>query len=73
VRGLWSDVDFLEKTGTPDFNQQLQHTQFADYHGHGWVFTKVYKRDLDSSKYFGGYQRHPYVSFYTGRGCNYTK
>ncbi len=29
----------------------------------------IYKRDLDSSKYYGGYQRHPYVSFYTGRGC----
>ena len=29
----------------------------------------VYKRDLTISKYFGGYLRHPYVSFYTGRGC----
>lgn len=29
----------------------------------------IYKRDLDTSKYFGGYQRHPYISFYTGRGC----
>jgi len=29
----------------------------------------IYKRDLDSTKYYGGYQRHPYVSFYTGRGC----
>ncbi|MEO6715889.1 MAG: hopanoid biosynthesis associated radical SAM protein HpnJ [Novosphingobium sp.] len=33
------------------------------------MVSPVYKRDLDSSKYFGGYQRHPYVSFYTGRGC----
>ena len=24
VRGLWSDPDFLEKTGTSEFNQQLQ-------------------------------------------------
>src|SRR6478736_5641864 len=29
----------------------------------------IYKRDLTISKYFGGYLRHPYVSFYTGRGC----
>jgi len=29
----------------------------------------VYKRDLTIEKYFGGYLRHPYVSFYTGRGC----
>ncbi len=31
--------------------------------------TPVYKRDLDISKYFIGYLRHPYLSFYTGRGC----
>ena len=31
--------------------------------------TPVYKRDLDISKYFIGYLRHPYISFYTGRGC----
>jgi hopanoid biosynthesis associated radical SAM protein HpnJ len=29
----------------------------------------VYARDLDITKYFNGYLRHPYVSFYTGRGC----
>jgi hopanoid biosynthesis associated radical SAM protein HpnJ len=29
----------------------------------------VYKRDLVMEKYFGGYLLHPYVSFYTGRGC----
>ena len=31
--------------------------------------TPVYRRDLDLQKYFGGYLKHPYVSFYTGRGC----
>jgi len=31
--------------------------------------TPVYKRDLVIENYFGGYLRHPYVSFYTGRGC----
>ena len=29
----------------------------------------IYKRDLEIDKYFGGYLKHPYVSFYTGRGC----
>ncbi len=28
----------------------------------------LYKQ-LDTSKYFGGYLKHPYLSFYTGRGC----
>ena len=31
--------------------------------------SEVYKRDLDWTKYFIGYLKHPYVSFYTGRGC----
>jgi hopanoid biosynthesis associated radical SAM protein HpnJ len=29
----------------------------------------VYKRDLVIENYFNGYLRHPYLSFYTGRGC----
>jgi hopanoid biosynthesis associated radical SAM protein HpnJ len=29
----------------------------------------VYKRDLNIAHYFIGYLKHPYVSFYTGRGC----
>ena len=45
VRGLWSDVNFLEKTGTPEFNQKLEHTQFADFHSHGWIFRAVFKHD----------------------------
>ncbi len=31
--------------------------------------TPIYKRDLQMEKYFIGYLKHPYVSFYTGRGC----
>ncbi|HET7114733.1 MAG TPA: hypothetical protein VFI57_13895, partial [Pyrinomonadaceae bacterium] len=45
LRGLWSDFDFLQKTGTADFNSLLRNTQFADSHGHGWLFRKVFKRD----------------------------
>jgi hypothetical protein len=45
VHGEWKDLEFLEKIGSPEFNKQLKHTQFADFHGHGWVFRAVYKRD----------------------------
>jgi hypothetical protein len=45
IRGLWSDVDFLEKTGTPEFNKSLKNTQFADFHSHGWIFRAVFKHD----------------------------
>jgi hypothetical protein len=45
LRGLWSDRDFLHRTGSPEFNAQLKQTQFADFHGHGWLFRAVFKRD----------------------------
>ena len=45
LRGLWSNFDFLKDTGTPGFNALLRNTQFADFHGHGWMFRKVFKRD----------------------------
>lgn len=43
VRGLWSDPGFLARVS--ELNPKLKHTQFADYHGHGWVFRAVYKQD----------------------------
>ena len=45
IRGLWSSEDFLEKTGTPEFNQHLKTTQFGDFHSHGWIFRAVFSRD----------------------------
>lgn len=45
LRGLWSDSVFLQKTGTVDFNKLLNRVQFADSHGHGWMFKNVYKKD----------------------------
>jgi hypothetical protein len=45
LRGLWSDRDFLNQTGKPEFNKNLTRTQFADFHGHGWIFRAVFKRD----------------------------
>jgi hypothetical protein len=49
LRGLWSEPDFLNKTGTPEFNNQLKRTQFADFHGHGWIFRQVFKRDREGN------------------------
>jgi hypothetical protein len=42
-RGKWADVDFLR--GVADLNPTLKDTQFADYHGHGWNFRAIFKRD----------------------------
>jgi hypothetical protein len=43
MRGKWTDIDFLKRVS--DLNPQLKTTQFADYHGHGWNFRAVFKRD----------------------------
>jgi hypothetical protein len=43
ARGLWGDLKFLEKVS--ELNPKLKETQFADYHGHGWVFRAVFKKD----------------------------
>ena len=45
ARGLWGQEKFLEQTGAPEFNEKLKTTQFADFHGHGWVFRNVYNHD----------------------------
>jgi hypothetical protein len=42
-RGKWADLDFVRKVST--LNPQLKDTQFADYHGHGWNFRAIFKRD----------------------------
>ena len=43
VRGKWGDPEFLKEVSS--LNPTLHDTQFADYHGHGWNFRAVYKRD----------------------------
>jgi hypothetical protein len=43
IRGNWGDPKFLENVSS--LNPQLKDTQFADYHGHGWNFRAVFKRD----------------------------
>jgi hypothetical protein len=47
-RGLWGDVDFLRNV-YDNVNPKAQHTQFADYHGHGWNFRAIYKRDREGN------------------------
>jgi hypothetical protein len=47
ARGLWGDPDFLEKVA--ELNPKLKETQFADYHGHGWVFRAVFKKDREGT------------------------
>ena len=48
ARGLWGSLDFLEKVA--ELNPKLKHTQFADYHGHGWVFRAVFKQDKKGNR-----------------------
>jgi hypothetical protein len=36
---------FLSQTGSKEFNEKLERTQFADFHGHGWIFRAIFKRD----------------------------
>jgi hypothetical protein len=43
VRGKWADPEFLRRVS--ELNPQMKDTQFADYHGHGWNFRAVHKRD----------------------------
>ncbi|MBV1876902.1 MAG: hypothetical protein KUG79_04595 [Pseudomonadales bacterium] len=43
VRGLWSDQEFLRSVS--EKNPEMENTQFADYHGHGWNFRAVFKKD----------------------------
>src|SRR6266850_1401824 len=41
--GNWGALEFLKDVWT--LNPKLKDTQFADYHGHGWNFRAVFKRD----------------------------
>ncbi len=45
--GKWGNPDFLRNVY--DLNPGLKDTQFADYHGHGWNFRGVFKRDREGN------------------------
>ena len=61
-----SGLSYRDKYGNLHHNQDRELI-------HNWdampSVLPLYARDLDISKYFIGYLLHPYVSFYTGRGC----
>ncbi|MEB3336487.1 MAG: hopanoid biosynthesis associated radical SAM protein HpnJ [Leptolyngbyaceae bacterium] len=65
----WDQINGLSYR---DENQEIRHNPDRELI-HDWdampSVLPVYNRDLDISKYFIGYLLHPYVSFYTGRGC----
>ncbi len=46
-KGKWADEDFLRNVY--DLNPKLKDTQFADYHGHGWNFRGIFKRDREGN------------------------
>ena len=46
-RGLWANLGFMRNVF--DLNPKLKDTQFADYHGHGWNFRAVFKRDREGN------------------------
>ena len=43
LKGNWSDPEFLAEVS--GLNPDLQKTQFADFHGHGWIYRAVFKQD----------------------------
>jgi hypothetical protein len=43
IRGNWRDREFLNDLWLK--NGEMKDTQFADYHGHGWAFRAVFKRN----------------------------
>ncbi len=46
-KGKWADLDFVRNVY--DLNKDLKDTQFADYHGHGWNFRAIFKRDREGN------------------------
>jgi len=43
TRGNWVDPEFSAEVSA--LNPQIADTKFADYHGHGWNFRAIFKRD----------------------------
>ncbi|MGE0453475.1 MAG: multiheme c-type cytochrome [Vicinamibacteria bacterium] len=43
LRGKWGDPEYLAEVSGR--NALMKTTQFADFHGHGWIFRGVYRKD----------------------------
>jgi hypothetical protein len=46
-RGNWRDLNFVSSVW--ELNDKTKDTTFADYHGHGWNFRAIYKRDREGN------------------------
>ena len=65
----WSDIKGLSYRNSAGLIVHNENREvLADMDKLPWV-TPVYKRDLTVERYYSGYLKHPYISFYTGRGC----
>jgi hopanoid biosynthesis associated radical SAM protein HpnJ len=66
------DWERIEGLSYRDKSGNIQHTPERELI-HDWdampSVLPIYDRYLNISKYFIGYLLHPYISFYTGRGC----
>ncbi|KAF3890377.1 MULTISPECIES: hopanoid biosynthesis associated radical SAM protein HpnJ [Nostocales] len=66
------DWDRIQGLSYRDRNGSIHHNPERELI-HDWdampSVLPIYGRDLDITKYFIGYLLHPYISFYTGRGC----
>jgi hypothetical protein len=47
ARSRLADPEFV--ANLTDLNSQTRHTQFADFHSHGWAFRAVFKRDREGN------------------------
>ena len=47
-KGKWADLDFVRNV-YETVNPNAKDTQFADYHGHGWNFRAILKRDRNGN------------------------
>ena len=56
----WRDGDTIRHNDDAEFLEDMDSLPFV---------VDVYQRDLTIENYFIGYLMHPYMSFYTGRGC----
>jgi len=74
VRDVAQGKDFAEIAGlcyrdnSGDIQETAARTTLTDMDELPFV-TPVYHRDLKIENYFIGYLKHPYISFYSGRGC----
>ncbi len=67
-RPLSSVLGLSYRTGEGAIRHNDARPMIPDMDALPWV-SPVYKRDLTIENYFIGYLEHPYISFYTGRGC----